>query len=335
MPSNSALQPTGTAAPAWWVLQYRVWFQRLSAGPLGRPWIGTPPDPVESFSFSTGSRSAARAPLKSRRHAVPTIANGDRHRSSYHSAMALSQKEQIRAKALQIIESQPTGIRYSQLVKQIHEALADIPVNTIRGNIWNLEAKLPDQVLKPARGVYLAPKYSEAPTSPPTAQPLELPAETIAEEHFYEPFAEWLTNELEECTKAVALGGNRFKDKWGTPDIIGIREPRKSDIIKPPTEIVAAELKIDRAGLIVAFGQACAYKLFAHRSYIVVPSESLEEDIARLDVLCRTLGVGLILFDSANPSNPEFQIRVRAARHEPDMFYVNKYMRLVEDELFT
>ncbi len=157
----------------------------------------------------------------------------------------------------------------------------------------------------------------------------------LKEEQFYEPFADWITSELEECTKAITLGGNRFKDKWGTPDVIGIREPKKSDIIKPPTEIVSAELKLDKAGLIVAFGQACAYKVFSHKSYIVVPSDSSEEDIARLDVLCRTLGVGLILFNPDDAANPQFQIRVRAARHEPDMFYVNRYMRLLEDELFS
>ena len=161
------------------------------------------------------------------------------------------------------------------------------------------------------------------------------PEITLKEEQFYEPFADWITSELEECTKTIALGGNRFKDKWGTPDVIGIREPRKSDIIKPPTEIVSAELKIDRSGLIVAFGQACAYKLFSHKSYIVVPSQSQEEDIGRLDVLCRTLGLGLILFDADKPENPQFEIRVRAARHEPDMFYVNKFMKLLEDELFS
>jgi hypothetical protein len=252
------------------------------------------------------------------------------------TAMASSRKDQIRAKALEIIDAQPAGIRYSQLVRQVNEALPDIPVNTIYGNVWNLDNTVPERVTKPARGVYLATKYRDAtaaPTLPSVAEPST--EVEVAEEQFYEPFAEWLTNELEECTKAIALGGNRFKDKWGTPDVIGIREPRKSDIVKPPTEIVAAELKIDRAGLIVAFGQACAYKLFSHRSYIVVPAESQEEDIARLDVLCRTLGVGLILFDAMNPTAPEFQIRVRAARHEPDMFYVNKYMRLVEDELFS
>ena len=189
-------------------------------------------------------------------------------------AMPQSRKETIRAKAVEIIEAQPTGMRYSQLVKQIHEALLDIPLNTIHGNVWNLEVKVPDRVVKPARGVYLATKYAEVVTTEPTAPtPAEAAQEEVQEEQFYEPFAEWLMNELEECTEAIALGGNRFKDKWGTPDVVGIRAPRPSDVVKPPTEIVSAELKIDRAGLIVAFGQACAYKLFSHRSYIVVPSE--------------------------------------------------------------
>lgn len=247
-----------------------------------------------------------------------------------------TKKEQIQVRALELIASQPAGIRYSQLVRLIHNALPEMPINTIRGNVWNLQALFPDKVTLPARGVFQATQFHDAEAKPEqvVAQE-EAHAAEVGEDEFYEPFADWLKNELEECTKAIALGGNRFRDKWGTPDVIGIREPRKSDIIKPPTEIVSAELKVDRAGLIVAFGQACAYKLFSHRSYIVVPRESSEDDIARLDVLCRTLGVGLILFDASNPSTPDFEIRVRAARHEPDMFYVNKYMRYVEDELFS
>jgi hypothetical protein len=186
--------------------------------------------------------------------------------------------------------------------------------------------------------VFKGIKFRDAEVQQEASAPEEVPTPSPggpAEEEFYEPFADWITNELEECTKAVPLGGNRFKDKWGTPDVVGIREPKKSDIVKPPTEIVSAEIKADRANLIVAFGQACAYKLYSHRSYIVVPGASQEEDIARLDVLCRTLGLGLILFDATSGSNPNFEIRVRAARHEPDMFYVNKYMKLVEDELFS
>lgn len=239
-----------------------------------------------------------------------------------------------------MLDGRPTGVRYSELVRLLHEALPEIPINTIHGNVWNLDAVFPEAVYKPARGVFKATRFREtepppeeivsAPPTSPEAGPTE-----PTEEDFYEPFADWLTKELEECTEAIPLGGNRFKDKWGTPDVLGIREPKKSDIIKPPTEIVSAEIKIDKAGLIVAFGQACAYKLFSHRSYIVIPLASQEEDIARLDVLCRTLGVGLILFDATNPATPNFEIRVRAARHEPDMFYVNKFMKLVEDELFS
>lgn len=251
--------------------------------------------------------------------------------------MVATRREVIRKKAVAMLNDRPTGVRYSELVRLLHDALPEIPINTIHGNVWNLDATLPGAVYKPARGVFKATRFREAEQPPDEiATPVPTPTETgHAEEDFYEPFADWLTKELEECTKAISLGGNRFKDKWGTPDVLGIREPKKSDILKPPTEIISAEIKIDKAGLIVAFGQACAYKLFSHRSYIVIPSASQEEDIARLDVLCRTLGVGLILFDAANPATPSFEIRVRAARHEPDMFYVNKFMKLVEDELFS
>jgi hypothetical protein len=147
--------------------------------------------------------------------------------------------------------------------------------------------------------------------------------------------AKWLVNELEECTKAIPVGGNLFKDKRGTPDVIGVREPKKSDIIKFPTEIVAAEIKIDPNGLIVAFGQTCAYRLFCHKSYLVVPVEAPEDDLARLDVLARIFGIGLILFDVKSPDDPKFEIRVRAAKQDPDMFYVNRCMKVIEDDLFS
>jgi len=70
-------------------------------------------------------------------------------------------------------------------------------------------------------------------------------------------------------------------------------------------------------------------------SYIVVPKQSSLEDLARLDTLGRLFGIGLILYDNTNKEEPDFEIRVRASKHEPDMFYVNKYVRLIEDELFN
>ncbi len=193
---------------------------------------------------------------------------------------------------------------------------------------------MPAEVYKPARGLFrhITFKERELDEEKPAISPI---IEKITEDDFYEPFRDWIVNELEECTKAIPLGGSKFKDKWGTPDVIGIREPRKSDIIKPSTEIVSAEIKIDTGNLIIAFGQSCSYKLFSHKSYIVIPSESPEEDIIKLNALCRIFGIGLILFDRDSPKTPRFEIRVRAAKHEPDMFYVNKYIKLIEDELFS
>jgi hypothetical protein len=157
----------------------------------------------------------------------------------------------------------------------------------------------------------------------------------IEEEDFYKSFAEWLVNEMEECTKAIQLGGNRFKDKWGTPDVVGKRESRRSDIIQAPCEIVAAEIKLEVSQLVTAFGQACAYCLFAHKSYLVIPKDAPVDEIDRIDALCQVFGIGLVLFDSNNAEDPDFDIRVTPQKHEPDMFYVNKYMKQVEGELFS
>jgi hypothetical protein len=177
-----------------------------------------------------------------------------------------TRKGTITDKAIEALKSNPDGIRYSDLVRSLQSDLPEIPVNTIHGTIWNLDARLPNEIYKPVRGLFrhtdFRPSTAEKPETAITA------GKKAEEGAFYQPFADWLVNDLEECTKAIALGGNRFRDKWGTPDVIGIREPRKSDIIKPATEIVAAELKTDMGNLITAFGQACSYKLFSHKSYI-------------------------------------------------------------------
>ena len=247
----------------------------------------------------------------------------------------MTKKDEILNKAVELLRLKEDGIRYSELIRQISLQLPDFAVNTIHGTIWNLEVRLPGKVFKPAKGIFKLIEFQEIEpniTDPPIAISAFV---RVKEEDFYEPFADYIMNELEECTKAIALGGSKFKDKWGTPDVLGIKEPRKSDIIKFPTEIVSVEIKIDTSNLITAFGQACSYKLFSHKTYIVVPNSSTKEDIDRIDSLAMIFGIGLILFDPKKPTEPAFEIRTRAARHEPDMFYSNKYMRLVEDELFS
>ena len=249
---------------------------------------------------------------------------------------SVKRKEKVIPKALEIIRSDQNGVRYSDLVRKIQEAFPEIPVNTIHGIVWNLDANFPNEVYKAARGLFRHASYrtasDEVAEKVPHPQKLE---ERVQEEDFYQPFADWLVNDLEEATKAIVLGGNKFKDKWGTPDVIGVNKAPDKYILKHPTEIVSAEIKLSSDGLITAFGQACSYKLFSHKTYIVIPKSSALEDIAKIDALCQIFGLGLILFNSEKADDPDFQIRVRANKHEPDMFYVNKYMKLVEDELFT
>jgi hypothetical protein len=45
--------------------------------------------------------------------------------------------------------------------------------------------------------------------------------EEIREQDLYRPFAQYLTGELEECSKAVPLGGKIFDDKWELQMFLG------------------------------------------------------------------------------------------------------------------
>jgi hypothetical protein len=236
-----------------------------------------------------------------------------------------SQADNIRSRAFEILGSQLEGTRYTELVRRIADLIPGINPKSIPAIIWDLDKRFPDKVYKPARGVFRVRKFVEDQNQPAPTPPVSVPVPARIEERaFYEAVADYLMKELEECTKAIPLGGNRFRDKWGTPDVIGVLKASPTDVLKFSEQIVSAEIKVDSADLITAFGQACAYKLFSHRSYIVVPRNSPAEDIARLDALCLIFGIGLILFDASNISAPDFQIRARAVRHEPDMFYVNK-----------
>ncbi|AIZ56628.1 hypothetical protein Mpt1_c07450 [Candidatus Methanoplasma termitum] len=243
-------------------------------------------------------------------------------------------KEKVQIIALEILAEHQEGVRYSELRREILEKDSSLSQNTVGHLIRKLPDDLPDEVYKPDRGLFRLTKFKEDTDGQETQQGIKNTIKKIDEESFYKPFAEYLTEDLEECTKAIPLGGNIFQDKWGTPDVIGVRKSRESAVIKFPTEIVVAEIKTDSNGLITAFGQACAYSIFSHKAYIVVPNDSREEDVSRLDTLCMHFGLGLILFNCHSPEDPDFQIRVRAIKHDPDMFWVNKNLKIIEDKLF-
>lgn len=58
----------------------------------------------------------------------------------------------------------------------------------------------------------------------------------------------------------------------------------------------------------------------------MIPNE-VAKDVSRVESLCLKFGLGLILFNKNNPEKPDFEIRARAAKSEPDYFYVNEYLK--------
>lgn len=230
-------------------------------------------------------------------------------------------RQKIATTALSIVEANPSGIRWADLGRAVLAKHPNENKNTVWGSLHHFRTHLPPGVSRPDRGLYaMAGAQGDAPQAVPAT------VAKFRESDFYQSFADWLVGDLEEATRAEPIGGNAAGGKWGTPDVIGLYEARPSDPIKFTTEVVAAEIKIDAQSLIVAFGQACAYKLFAHRVYIVVPKSSNANDLKRLDALASVVGIGLVRFNSDDPENPDFQVMVRAAKHEPDYYYTNEVL---------
>jgi hypothetical protein len=229
---------------------------------------------------------------------------------------------QIRDLAKKTVLETPAGIRYRDLVRLIATKNPETPLNTIHGSVWDLSTRFPETIHKPSRGLYLPASAAEGAAVVVAPGPIIPPK--FKEEDFYQPFAEWLKNELDEATIALPLGGAGFQKKWGTPDVVGVYKPLASHRIKFDLEILSAEIKLDPQQPVVAFGQAAAYRLFSAKSYVVMPNTILPEDYSRLEALCMLFGIGLVLFES-QPQEPEFEIRVRAQRFYPDMFYVNEF----------
>lgn len=242
--------------------------------------------------------------------------------------MAKLNTNQIRETARKIIANNKGGIRYSDLIAQISTPNPETPTNTIHGSIWDLHLRFPQEINKPSRGLFVP--IGVAPPGPEKGKNGPPEISKYKEEDFYEPFAEWLKSDLDEATASAALGGASMGKKWGTPDVVGVYKPLASNLIKFAIEIVSAEIKIDPSQPVVAFGQAIAYRLFSTKTYIAMPVTISLEDQSRLEALCMLFGVGLVLFE-LKPEKPNFQIRVRAQKYTPDMFYVNEFAERLKE----
>lgn len=233
--------------------------------------------------------------------------------------MASLSTKQIRELALDIIRKSPGGAKFKAIVRQISTAHPETNFNTVMTQIAEVPKAYPGEVTKPSRGLYVATNGLAVTIQAPVKG-----GAPLSEDQFYESFAQWLEKEVDEATVACELGGMSLKEKWGTPDVIGVYKPNKWNIVKFEPEIIAAEIKIDASQTVVAFGQAVAYRLFATKSYIVMPITVSEVELSRLEALCMLFGVGLVLF-TLNPKEPDYEIRVRAQRVPPDMYYVNEF----------
>ncbi len=246
-------------------------------------------------------------------------------------------RARIRSAAVDLLNHHPNGLTYTELVQAMRQLHPDRNLKSLSNDVVNLDRHFPTKIFKPAKGVYRHARFREAPEMLVVdAKPASSGRSArIPEEKFYALFAAWLTNDIEEVTVAIPLGGNAFRDRWGTPDVIGKNESRRSDVIKGPTSIVSAEIKVDTATLLIGFGQACAHMLFSHKSYLVVPAEAPAEELDRLIALCQMFGLGLVTFDATSLARPAFRLLVRPVKHEPDLHYTNKYIKRVESKLFS
>lgn len=240
----------------------------------------------------------------------------------------------LRDKAVELVKASPQGIRLTDLKKKLQTQFPDVNYNTLRTAVWDLEITRPTEIVKPYRGIFMfsggAINHSvdiiaanDVVVTPTVEKPFN-------EEMFYEPFANWLTTELDECTNASALGGAYFGNKWGTPDVIGVYKPDDKDIIKFNPEIITAEVKINSSDPIIAFGQAIAYRLFSSKVYLVLPDTLNPIDFDRIEALCNLTGIGLIIF-KLNPDNPDFTIRLRGQKHLPDLYFVNQMLDTLKE----
>jgi hypothetical protein len=192
-------------------------------------------------------------------------------------------------------------------------------------------------IVKVARGTYQLAKYADSATPARDEEDevveLQLPSHEpvrVREVDFYKSFAAWLIEDAEEVNEAVVIGGSLLRGKWGTPDVIGVLKPKAQDLLKFEPQIVSAEIKIDPSQPVTAFGQAVAYRLFSHKSYIVVPNTTSDEDLARLKALCTINGVGLVTF-TPEVDDPRYVAVVLPVLASPDMFYANQMLRRLLD----
>ena len=67
--------------------------------------------------------------------------------------------ERINAKAFELLEKHPEGLRWSELLSKIKEFDPTFHPKTVNGSIWKLVEKFPNRIYKPSKGLFRLLKY--------------------------------------------------------------------------------------------------------------------------------------------------------------------------------
>ena len=70
--------------------------------------------------------------------------------------------ERINAKALELLEQHPAGLRFSDLRSIIEASDHSFHPKTVNGCVWKLVQRFPDKVYKPSKGLFRLLKYKSA-----------------------------------------------------------------------------------------------------------------------------------------------------------------------------
>ena len=65
----------------------------------------------------------------------------------------------IYAKAFELLERNPKGVVWSEMLKKIQESDPSFHPKTVNGCVWKLVEKFPDRVYKPKKGLFRLLKY--------------------------------------------------------------------------------------------------------------------------------------------------------------------------------
>lgn len=241
----------------------------------------------------------------------------------------MTKLEQVAEAAVELLRAAPGGLRYCDLVYQLGRRLPNHNSHMIQRAVGKLPQVCAD-VYKPWTGMYALRGVFDERFAPP---PKRSVGHGIAERRFYDSFAEFI-GALERCDRCVAVGGNSLGDLWGTPDVMGRIAARYRALVPYGDTFVAGELKTGMGMTMRAFGQACAYRLFAHCVYIAMPQATLPAELERLELLCRMFGIGLVVFNDDAPDKPDYRLLQRARPGWPDMAVLNDKAELLKAELY-